>query len=157
MLWPFTSFLLFLVTCNKSVNVDEAVDDIVRQFKGVSDGLMRAVAGPSTFEGSSSVPGLNLTWNAEETSGDVSRQSTGETLNSFSSDEPAEKDESCDPVEVRSNAQDSVWHSDNELDFKGRPSQVKHSRSLGIGSVTSNPLELEDPVGMPPEVFRCSS
>ncbi|KAL6218724.1 hypothetical protein ACLB2K_011933 [Fragaria x ananassa] len=155
-----------------AVNVDEAVDDIVRQFKGVSDGLIRAVAGPSTYEGSSSVPGLNLTWNGEETSENVSRQSTGETLNSFSDDEPAEKDATGDPAGVRFNIQDSGWHSDNELDFKGSSPQIKHSKSLGLekkdvlvlksgagnyifpgasGPVTSNPLELEDPVGMPPE------
>ncbi|XP_050364407.1 uncharacterized protein LOC126783064 [Argentina anserina] len=151
-----------------AVNVDEAVDDIVRQFKGVSDGLMRAVAGPSIYEGSASVPGLNLTWNAEGTSEAVTRQSTGETLNSFSDDEPAEKDESCSPVEVKFNVQDSEWHSDNELDFKGHPRQIKHSRGLdkkdtvvvkfgdgnyiypgGNGPVTSNLLE--DPIGMPPE------
>ncbi|KAM5549099.1 hypothetical protein ABKV19_000493 [Rosa sericea] len=153
-----------------AVNVDDAVDDIVRQFKGVSDGLMRAVVGPSTSEGSSSIPVLNLSWNAEETSENVSRQNTGETLSSFSDNEPAENDQSCDPVEVRSNAQDSGWHSDNELDFKGGQPWIKHSRSLGlqkkvvmtsgggndvfpraIGPVTFNPLELDDPVGMPPE------
>lgn len=31
----------YLICCNLIENVDDSVDDIVRQFRGVSDSLMR--------------------------------------------------------------------------------------------------------------------
>ena len=51
-----------------AVNVDDAVDDIVRQFKGVSDGFIQKVVGsssPST-EGSSTSTSRNMSWNVDE-------------------------------------------------------------------------------------------
>ncbi|KHG00699.1 Sorting nexin-13 [Gossypium arboreum] len=59
-----------------AVNVDDAVDDIVRQFRGVSDGLMRKVVGSSSLpiEASSSAD-RTLSWNADEMAKDISRQS----------------------------------------------------------------------------------
>ncbi|CAI9755418.1 unnamed protein product [Fraxinus pennsylvanica] len=56
----------FLLKNEMKVNVDDAVDDIVRQFKGVSDSLMRKVVGSpsSTYEPASLVPSRTFSWNA---------------------------------------------------------------------------------------------
>lgn len=46
-----------------TVNVDDSVDDIVRQFQGVSDGLMRKVFGSpssSSYEPTTSTSDINL-------------------------------------------------------------------------------------------------
>ncbi|KAH9695766.1 phox domain-containing protein [Citrus sinensis] len=153
------------------VNVDDAADDIVRQFKGVSDGLTRKVVGsPSpTDDTSSSIPGRNLSLSTDEISKYVVRQNTSETVNSFSDNEDGDKDGSHDLQEVTSFAQGTGWHSDNELNSKGFPPRVvkrgEESRNLatqkklsleakaeGIGQVgfpaAGSPL---NPVGMPPE------
>ncbi|XP_024034642.1 uncharacterized protein LOC18033634 isoform X2 [Citrus clementina] len=159
-----------------AVNVDDAVDDIVRQFKGVSDGLMRKVVGsPSPTDDASSISGRNLSLSTDEISKCVVRQNTSETVNSFSDNEDGDKDGSYDLQEVTSFAQGTGWHSDNELNSKGFPPRVvkrgEESRNLatqkefsleakteGIGQVgfpaASSPLipdHLEDPAGMPPE------
>ncbi|KAH9695764.1 phox domain-containing protein [Citrus sinensis] len=154
-----------------AVNVDDAADDIVRQFKGVSDGLTRKVVGsPSpTDDTSSSIPGRNLSLSTDEISKYVVRQNTSETVNSFSDNEDGDKDGSHDLQEVTSFAQGTGWHSDNELNSKGFPPRVvkrgEESRNLatqkklsleakaeGIGQVgfpaAGSPL---NPVGMPPE------
>ncbi|XP_068323577.1 uncharacterized protein [Pyrus communis] len=129
-----------------AVNVDDAVDDIVRQFKGVSDGLMRKVVGP-TAESSSLIPGWNLSANADETGVLAFRQNTAESTNSFSDNEEGDKDRSCNPVE-------NGWHSDNELNSKSYPPRVVHTRSLGLEKKAYLVGEggfLEDPVGILPE------
>lgn len=151
----------------EAVNVDDAVDDIVRQFKGVSDGLMRKVVGSPTSEASSSISAWNLSTNADETGVRAIRQNTVETTNSFSDNEDGDKDKSCDPEEAGSGAQENGWHSDNELNSKGYPRRVIHTRSLGsekkddlageggfpAANFTATSRNLEDPVGMPPEVL----
>ncbi|CAL9022147.1 unnamed protein product, partial [Prunus brigantina] len=148
-----------------AVNVDDAVDDIVRQFKGVSDGLMRKVVGSPTSEASSSISAWNLSTNADETGVRAIRQNTVETTNSFSDNEDGDKDKSCDPEEAGSGAQENGWHSDNELNSKGYPCRVIHTRSFGsekkddlageggfpAANFTAISRNLEDPVGMPPE------
>uniref|UniRef100_A0A3Q7ESU6 Uncharacterized protein n=1 Tax=Solanum lycopersicum TaxID=4081 RepID=A0A3Q7ESU6_SOLLC len=51
------------------VNVDDSVDDIVRQFRGVSDSLMRKVFGYpsySSYEPTTSTSDINLFWNVEK-------------------------------------------------------------------------------------------
>ncbi|KAF7810928.1 Sorting nexin-16 [Senna tora] len=65
-----------------AVNVDDAVDDIVRQFKGVSDGLMRKVVGSTspTNEGSSTSTTWNLSWNSDELDKSIPRQNMAETV-----------------------------------------------------------------------------
>ncbi|KAH9656282.1 phox domain-containing protein [Citrus sinensis] len=161
---------------HQRLNVDDAVDDIVRQFKGVSDGLMRKVVGsPSPTDDASSISGRNLSLSTDEISKCVVRQNTSETVNSFSDNEDGDKDGSYDLQEVTSFAQGTGWHSDNELNSKGFPPRVvkrgEESRNLatqkefsleakteGIGQVgfpaASSPLipdHLEDPAGMPPE------
>ncbi|KAK3195673.1 hypothetical protein Dsin_026983 [Dipteronia sinensis] len=157
-----------------AVNVDDAVDDIVRQFKGV--GFIRKVAGPGspTNEASSSISSRNLSWNADEISKHVSRQDTSETLNSFSDNE-GDKDGSHGHKEDRSGAKANGWHSDNELNSKGVSPRVikwgEESRNFGpekklsldakseligqgglpVANFSLSPYHLEDPMGMPPE------
>ncbi|KAE8008424.1 hypothetical protein FH972_004938 [Carpinus fangiana] len=157
-----------------AVNVDDAVDDIVRQFKGVSDGLMRKVVGPlPTYEASSSISTRNLSWNADEINKHLSSNNTVEVANSFSDYEEGDKDENHGHEEVNSENTNG-WHSDNELNSKIFPPRVvkhgKDPRNFGSekrhdlvvksgihqgGFPASNlPLfshHLEDPVGMPPE------
>lgn len=148
--------------------MDDAVDDIVRQFRGVSDGLMRKVVGSSSplDETNSAVCNRNLSWHADEMNKHVSRLDASETVNSFSDNE-----ESHGPEQANG------WHSDNELNSKGFPPRVikrdQGSRTLPLekkddlelttewidqsgflvanSAVTSN--SIDDPVGMPPEVF----
>ncbi|KAM2798190.1 hypothetical protein COP1_003177 [Malus domestica] len=136
-----------------AVNVDDAVDDIVRQFKGVSDGLMRKVVGP-TAESSSLIREWNLSANADETGVLGFRQNTAESTNSFSDNEEGDKDRSCDPVETRSGTRENGWHSDNELNSKSYPPRVVHTRSLVLEKKAYLVGEggfLEDLIGMPPE------
>ena len=95
------------------VNVDDAVDDIVRQFKGVSDGLMRKVVGSSSppHEGSSASTTRNWSWSTDETNRIVPSQNTGE--NELSSDnEESEKNGNFGDEDAM--AQTNGWHSDNE-------------------------------------------
>ncbi|KAM1453423.1 hypothetical protein EV1_003058 [Malus domestica] len=159
--WDFLSGLSKNYSFGKSpsvmrtlaVNVDDAVDDIVRQFKGVSDGLMRKVVGP-TAESSSLIPEWNLSANADETGVLGFRQNTAESTNSFSDNEEGDKDRSCDPVETRSGTRENGWHSDNELNSKSYPPRVVHTRSLVLEKKAYLVGEggfLEDLIGMPPE------
>ncbi|KAG2703535.1 hypothetical protein I3760_06G142200 [Carya illinoinensis] len=156
-----------------AVNVDDAVDDIVRQFRGVSDGLVRKVVGPSPSNEASSATIRNLPWNVDEINRHIASHYSVETTSSFSDNDEGHKDENDCREEVNSvNA--SGWHSDNEVNSKSFPPRViKHSKEpmnsssekrhdlmvkSGIRGggfpVRSLPLisdQLEDPVGMPPE------
>ncbi|XP_022746553.1 uncharacterized protein LOC111296480 isoform X2 [Durio zibethinus] len=159
-----------------AVNVDDAVDDIVRQFKGVSDGLMRKVVGSSSppSEASSSVTGRTLSWNADEMAKDISRQSNLEILNSASDNEEGDKDGGDGHEDDRSGSQGHGWHSDNELNSKSllprviecggqSGNLVSEKNNLAVKSelvgqggfpavkVSATSSHLEDPVGMPPE------
>ncbi|KAL0454205.1 UNVERIFIED_CONTAM: hypothetical protein Slati_0759700 [Sesamum latifolium] len=110
-----------------AVNVDDAVDDIVRQFKGVSDGIMRMVAGSpnSSHEQASPMASRNLSWNADDMNKLTVRQSTSDSLNSFSDNEEGDKDANHGQQEIEPSAQANESHSDSELK--------------------------EDPTGVPPE------
>ncbi|XP_060961155.1 uncharacterized protein LOC133031664 isoform X1 [Cannabis sativa] len=157
-----------------AVNVDDAVDDIVRQFKGVSDGLMRKVVGPTSppFEALSSIPTRNLSWSSEEASKHSSRQDTAETTNSFSDNEEGDNGHSHSLEEAESSAHGNGWHSDNELNAKGYPPRVikqpmkldlekknefmENSDTVHQGGLSEPKLPVTsslivDPVGMPPE------
>ncbi|KAI8015385.1 Sorting nexin-16 [Camellia lanceoleosa] len=151
-----------------AVNVDDAMDDIMRQFKGVSGGLMRKVVGSSSLpyeEGS-------LSWNADEISNHLSWQNTTESAKSLSDNEDGDKDGTRGHEEVGSSVQASGWHSDNELNSKGFPPRVvkrserfrsldyekKHgseaeslSVSLGGYPAIGFPITSDNPVGMPLE------
>ncbi|GLT63693.1 hypothetical protein SLA2020_362370 [Shorea laevis] len=156
-----------------AVNVDDAVDDIVRQFKGVSDGFMRKVVGPPCSEASSSINSRNLSWNSDEIHKAVSKQNNLAILDS-TSDNEGEKDGSHGHDEDRSNAQANGWHSDNELNSRSFPHRVikrggdsgnfvsekldsdLQARWIGHGASTSaksssTANHFEDPVGVPPE------
>ncbi|KAF8410591.1 hypothetical protein HHK36_003123 [Tetracentron sinense] len=182
--WDFLSATSKIYASGKSssvmrtlaVNVDDAVDDIVRQFKGVSDGLMRKVVGSSSsaYEASPLFPGRHLSWNGDEINNLGSSQYSIETSNSFSDNEDG-KDGSPGREEIGSSAQVNGWHSDNELNSKDFPPRVvkRVENSRGLDSKRNPNLEvkperigaggypaasslvtsdlLEDPVGMPPE------
>ncbi|XP_077233157.1 phox domain-containing protein isoform X2 [Tasmannia lanceolata] len=160
-----------------AVNVDDAMDDIVRQFKGVSDGLLRKVSGSSSlpYTGSPLMTEriMGLSWNEEETSKQGSSYSNMGTSQSLSDNEEGVKDAAHD--DVGATAQMNGWHSDNELNSKGFPprvvksfekpkglvsersqrSQMKYKR-LGVGGYLAADLlgtadPVEDPIGVPPE------
>ncbi|XP_057445164.1 uncharacterized protein LOC130737420 isoform X2 [Lotus japonicus] len=152
-----------------AVNVDDAVDDIVRQFKDVSDGLMRKVVGasPTTTEGSTTSTTWN-TWNMDEMDKSILRQNAVESALS-SDNEEGEKEVNID----REAAEDNEWHSDNELTLKDYSQQIinpgnesanldqdrKHDvmmeAKVGKDVPPTNPTllpdYLDDPVGVPPE------
>ncbi|MED6109076.1 hypothetical protein PIB30_030290 [Stylosanthes scabra] len=158
-----------------AVNVDDAVDDIVRQFRGVSDGLMKKVVGsPSTMnEGSSTYTPGSLPWNADEMDKSISQQSNAESVLSSDNEESLKNSNFGSENIDREVAQDSGWHSDNELISKDYRSRVtnhaeesvnldvdrKHDMIVEarVGSdvpVTNFTLiqdNSQDPVGMPPE------
>ena len=146
------------------------MDDIVRQVKGVSDGLMRKVVGSSSSPNDASpISGMNLSWHADE----ALRHDMMKTESSFSEYEEGDKDGTHGHEEVESSAQALGWHSDNELNSKGFPPRVikrgNEPKSLDSGEkrgsemksewidqaanflLTSDPLV--DLVGMPPEVL----
>ncbi|KAF6160585.1 hypothetical protein GIB67_019525 [Kingdonia uniflora] len=133
-----------------AVNVDDAMDDILRQFKGVSDGLMRKVVGSSSLPCEpSSMMGRNLSWNGDELSKHSSSYNDMETSNSLSDNEEADIDggghesEGKDPgVPVNG------WHSDNELNSKNFPPRVIKRDDVNSPGTSGF---MKDPVGMPPE------
>ncbi|KAL8143560.1 hypothetical protein V2J09_016592 [Rumex salicifolius] len=164
-----------------AVNVDDAVDDIVRQFKGVSDGLMRKVVGssPSPHEASLSVPNRNLSWNVDDFGSQVSGPSSIERANSSSSDDDeCDKDQLPASTELGNSAQSSMGHSDNELDERKIDAKdfhpliikkIEESRSVDFEkntdydsksertvkdrtmSLPSVSAYIDDPVRVPPE------
>lgn len=151
------------------------MDDIVRQFKGVSDGLMRKVVGPSSsaYEPASSISGKDLSWNEDDINKLISRQHTSYSANGFSDNEEGDKGGSGETGSV---AQANGWHSDNELNSKEFPPRVvkrnEGFRDLNSGEkcksnvqsestslrgfpgekLSSTSERMEDPTGVPPEV-----
>ncbi|CAJ1939355.1 unnamed protein product [Sphenostylis stenocarpa] len=159
-----------------AVNVDDAMDDIVRQFKGVSDGLRRKVVGSSSLmsEGSAtSTTTWNLSWNSDEIEKSIPRQSTAESVLSSDNEEVDKNNNFDDENIVREVAQNSGLHSDNALISKGYSSPINNrdeeSNILDLGRKHDLVVEarigndvpvmnfilindnLEDPVGGPPE------
>ncbi|PIN08680.1 hypothetical protein CDL12_18745 [Handroanthus impetiginosus] len=130
-----------------AVNVDDAVDDIVRQFKGVSDGLLWKVAAPaSSFDQASSVTGRNLSWNADDVNKLTMRQSAPESVNSFSDNDEGDKDviHGEQEVEAVSVIQSNGWHSDYEPNSKGfPPGVVKHDENVNLDSEEIHNLRLK--------------
>lgn len=154
-----------------AVNVDEAVDDIVRQFKGVSDGLIRKVAGSSSsaYEASTSTTVRNLSYNEEEVKRLVSRQSTNElTISYYSDNDENDKNEKNGLDEALSGTpKGNHWHSDNELNSKSFPPRVirqteeggtlnsekKHisGAKLDMKTSTGYIADMGDQMAVPPE------
>ncbi|KAF7840890.1 Sorting nexin-16 [Senna tora] len=104
-----------------AVSVDDAVDDIMRQFKGVSDGLMRKVAGPSPASEGSSTSSQNSFWNGDEIDKIVSRQNTSETMSSSDQEEAENKGSFVHENIDREEEQATRSNSDSELNSKGSP------------------------------------
>ncbi|GLT39989.1 hypothetical protein SLA2020_141520 [Shorea laevis] len=120
-----------------AVNVDDAVDDIVRQFKGVSDGLMRIVGSPLN-EASSSITNKNSSWNSDEKQKSVSGQNNLEITDSTSDNE------------VIKSSGDSENFEFEKLNLDLKAERIGQSESTSAKfSTTSN--HFEDPVEMPPE------
>ncbi|KAL2468389.1 Phox-associated domain [Forsythia ovata] len=129
-----------------AVNVDDAVDDIVRQFKGVSDSLMQKVVGSpsSTCEPASLVTIRTLSWKADDskklalshnTTESSNSHNTTESVNSFSDNEEGDRDESHGQQEVEFAAQANRRHSDYELNLKGfRPRVVTCDDDVTLNS-----------------------
>ncbi|GFQ03848.1 sorting nexin-16 [Phtheirospermum japonicum] len=156
-----------------AVNVDDAMDDIVRQFKGVSDGLMWkvGVSPSSSFDQTSSVTNKTLSWNADDINKLALRQSTAESLNSLSDNDDGDKDVTYGEQEVEAVTQASSWHSDYESNSKRLvkrdedvnnldSEEMRNSRlksELNSVSRFSEPslalsyVSQEDPTGVPPE------
>ncbi|BAT75055.1 hypothetical protein VIGAN_01285400 [Vigna angularis var. angularis] len=159
-----------------AVNVDDAMDDIVRQFKGVSDGLRRKVVGSSSLmsEGSAtSTVTWNLTLNSDEIDKIIPRQGTAESVLSSDNEEGEKNNNFDDESIVREVAQDSESHYDNalilkgyspplnnhdeessNLDFDRKHDMVVEAR-VGNDVPTTNFILIhdnsEDPIGGPPE------
>ncbi|KAH0727493.1 hypothetical protein KY284_003358 [Solanum tuberosum] len=154
--------LLSVLGRDLSVNVDDAVDDTVRQFKGVSDGLMCKVFGSpssSSYDPTTSTSDRNIFWNMEEIHELALTQSNSESVNSFSDNDSSDKDGSRRDEEVGPSSEDNGWHSDNELNSKGfTPWVVKRDEErissavdMKNGSGLQLPSQQEDPVEVPPE------
>ncbi|XP_042060820.1 uncharacterized protein LOC121805099 isoform X2 [Salvia splendens] len=116
-----------------AVNVDDAVDDILRQFKGVSDGLLMKVAGsPSSLAGEgSSVTSKNLLYNVDDMNKLAFRPSMSESTNSFSDNDKSEKDLNLGDQDVEAASRNRGWHSDHESTSEGLPHKVfKHDAEV---------------------------
>ncbi|XP_073226199.1 uncharacterized protein [Cicer arietinum] len=158
-----------------AVNVDDAVDDIVRQFKGVSGGLLRKVGGSPTLinEGASTSTTLYLPWNADELDKSTSRQSTTASVLSSDTEEGDRNSNLGHDTIDREEVQGNEGQSENALILKGYPSLVTddteessnlefdRKRDLSVEARVSNDVpatnfvlsndNLGDPVGVPPE------
>lgn len=146
-----------------AVNVDDAMDDIVRHVKGVSDGLKRAVgtSSPSAPYSHLADNRMSLSWNQEETD-----NQNLQNRNLGSSHSLSDADSNC---EDRPSSVNSACHSDNELNNGGyTSSDIKHNEATGCDVQVSQHIEktaransdstnmssikpCEDPSGIPPE------
>ncbi|KAL0802626.1 hypothetical protein Bca101_057802 [Brassica carinata] len=107
-----------------AVNVDDAMDDIVRQFKGVSGGLMRKVVG-SPLEENDEAPARHLSWSVHDISTHLAKETATESMHSSISDnEDVDKFGENTQGEGRLVSEANGWHSDNELDSKYFPPRV---------------------------------
>ncbi|CAN6374186.1 unnamed protein product, partial [Urochloa humidicola] len=146
-----------------AVNVDDAMDDIVRQFKGVSDGLKRAVGTPpSSATAQFADNRMSLSWNQEETDNHSLHHRNSETAHSLSDGDSNYED--------LTSSVNSGCHSDNEVNNKGHTSNdTKHietssSFDTQVSEQTEKPMRaysdssnmsslktFDDPTGIPPE------
>ena len=148
--------------------MDDAVDDIVRQFKG---GFSRKVVGssPSNYENLTSMPTTNLS--LSESDLQSSLDASIETANNLSDNEEGDKDERCGPEAADADVKENGWHSDNELKSKSFPPRVvkktgdtlnshfetmqpfMKSNMVGVASLPDMPHPTDDSVRVPPEVI----
>uniref|UniRef100_A0ACD6A1D6 Uncharacterized protein n=1 Tax=Avena sativa TaxID=4498 RepID=A0ACD6A1D6_AVESA len=147
-----------------AVNVDDAMDDIVRHVKGVSDGLKRAVStsSPNASYSPFADNRMSLSWNQEE----VDNQNL-QNRHLGSSHSLSDIDSNC---EDHPSSVNSSCHSDNELNNGGYGlNDIKHIEACtscdaqvnqriekparGNSDTTniSSVKPFEDPSGIPPE------
>ncbi|KAK4284652.1 hypothetical protein QN277_001453 [Acacia crassicarpa] len=109
-----------------AVNVDDAVDDIVRQFKGVSDGLMKKVVGSTSpiNESPSTSISWNLSWNSDEIDKSIPRKNMADSVLSSDTEEGEKNTDIGHEGVDREVVQSHEWHSDNELGSKGYPARA---------------------------------
>jgi sorting nexin-13 len=158
------SFLKYII-CFATVNVDDAMDDIVRQFRGVSDGLKRAVGTPpSSAVAQFADNRMSLSWNQEDTDNQNLHHRNLERAHSLSDGDSNNED--------LTSSVNSGCHSDNEVNDKGHTSNdTKHIeiysgldtqvsgqiqkpvRAYSDSSNNSSLNTFEDPTGIPPEVL----
>ncbi|TVU26776.1 hypothetical protein EJB05_29337 [Eragrostis curvula] len=145
-----------------AVNVDDAMDDIVRQFKGVSDGLKRAVGTSPSAATSQLVDNrMSLSWNQDETYNNNLHHRNLESAHSLS-------DGDSNYEELTSSV-NSGCHSDNEVNDRATSNDTKNIEAYsGLDTQVSEQMEkpvraysdssnmsslntFEDPTGIPPE------
>ncbi|EPS67595.1 hypothetical protein M569_07179 [Genlisea aurea] len=159
-----------------AVNVDDAVDDILRQFKGVSDSLMWKVSGsPSVSEQDASFSHRNVSWDADDPSqsGSASKQIRSDSINILPYDDGGGKDANNGEnklvpmvVESTSNYKSiSKAASENSVRGNFETGHLDHDEisklRLGLesGSVSSraeatlalSSVPQDDPITIPPE------
>lgn len=166
------------VVFSVTVNVDDAVDDIVRQFKGVADGLTRKVVGssPSPNKDHPSMSAKNMYDDTDEIGQNIPRVETKISSNFSDVEEEEHKDECYAHTGPESTAESKVWDLNNESwppsvphqleeqseQFEGLNSEQKTGADLRLESAPPDRIlsssssvtadQFEDPVGMPPEV-----
>jgi sorting nexin-13 len=150
-----------------AVNVDDAMDDIVRHVKGVSDGLKRAVStsSPSAPYSQFADNRMPLSWNQEE----IDNQNL-QNRHLGSSHSLSDVDSNCEDRPSSVNSSCHSCHSDNELNNGGYGSNdIKHieactscdaqvnqriekpARGNSDSANMSSVKPFEDPSGIPPE------
>ncbi|KAI3786311.1 hypothetical protein L1987_39903 [Smallanthus sonchifolius] len=131
-----------------AVNVDDAVVDIARQFKGVSDGLMRKVVGPCSPSEFSSVANRNVPLKTDS----VTKQTTSDLGNSFSDNEECEKDRLLhheEKVGPAAQANNKILEKSEEQNRNSSEVQSEIP-SLAANLPSTSGLK-EDPLGVPAE------
>ncbi|PNT64147.1 hypothetical protein BRADI_4g25047v3 [Brachypodium distachyon] len=147
-----------------AVNVDDAMDDIVRHVKGVSDGLKRAVStsSPNAPYSQFADNRMSLSWNQEEMNNQNQHNRSMGSAHSLS-----DGDSNC---EDRPSSVNSACHSDNEFNNGGyassdnKPNEACSGSDTQVNQQIEKPARansdstnmasiksLEDPTGIPPE------
>ncbi|KAG6413346.1 hypothetical protein SASPL_126055 [Salvia splendens] len=124
-----------------TVYMDDAVDDILYQSKGVSDGLMSKVAGSpsSSVQQGSFVTSKNLSWNVDDINKlAIRRPSMSESADSFSDNDAGDKD-----IKIQANLEGGIR-------TMNQPQRGYHRRYLESNLAT--PYIRQDALtGVPPE------
>ncbi|XP_031482678.1 uncharacterized protein LOC116252506 isoform X2 [Nymphaea colorata] len=150
-----------------AVNVDDAMDDIVRQFKGVNGLIRKVVGSPDSSSLTTRSSGISLTEDLQQQSLSYSQR---EISRSASEDEDHVSGATLE--EMGSSSRPNGWHSDNELDSRQFPPRVvkrydssrRYDSSSSMGSLRNQQSDthrvvdtvipshlLEDPTRVPPE------
>ncbi|KAE9447232.1 hypothetical protein C3L33_20883, partial [Rhododendron williamsianum] len=151
--WDFLSVSSKVCISWIFVNVDDAMDDIVRQFNGASDGLVPKVgSSPRPHEISPAITTRILSWNVDEISKHLSWQNTAESAQSISdNEEDTELNSKGFPPRVikRGDTFTSLNHEKKKVS-DAEPVSASLGRHHVAGLQISSD-HLEDPVGVPLE------